>query len=103
MFFLKQTKTWSSRMILILAVVLVLFALAQAFLDVAGAATFLRLTQAFMDKASSTDVSSGYELYARISIARAALISLNKHVQFLIFVHFANPSPFSVRSPTACL
>ncbi|KAJ6462598.1 hypothetical protein C8R45DRAFT_527820 [Mycena sanguinolenta] len=80
MVFLQQTKTCSSRMILILAVVLVLFALAQAFLDVAGAVTLLRVTQTFVDKTSSTDVSAGYELYARISIARAALISLNNAI-----------------------
>ncbi|KAF7378180.1 hypothetical protein MSAN_00242500 [Mycena sanguinolenta] len=67
-------------MILVLAVVLVLFAVAQAVLDVGGAVTFLQVTQTLTDGGSLSEVLPQYDFYVRVSIARAALISVNNAI-----------------------
>lgn len=65
-------------MFLGLSVILVLFALAQAALDVASPVIFLRLTQTVPD--GSPEQAVLYHTYLRLFLTRAALTAVNKYV-----------------------
>jgi hypothetical protein len=67
-------------MFLALAVILVLFALSQAFLDVALAVVFSQLMQGRFDNDPPTQLLSIEQNWVRIFTAREALIAINKHV-----------------------
>ncbi|KAF8158807.1 hypothetical protein K438DRAFT_1986220 [Mycena galopus ATCC 62051] len=79
-FFLRKMKTQTSRMFLPLSLILVMFAVVQVCLDVACAATFLRVTEILVDGGLPAEVLPVYQTYARLSISRAALIGVNKQV-----------------------
>ncbi|KAJ7804529.1 hypothetical protein B0H14DRAFT_2883770 [Mycena olivaceomarginata] len=84
-FFLQKTKTWTSRMFLGLSVILMLFALAQAALDVASPVIFLRLTQTVPD--GSPEQAVLYHTYLRLFLTRAALTAVNNAIADCLFLY----------------
>ncbi|KAJ7890203.1 hypothetical protein B0H14DRAFT_3429265 [Mycena olivaceomarginata] len=84
-FFLQKTKSWTSRMFLGLSVILVLFALAQAALDVASPVIFLRLTQTVPD--GSPEQAVLYHTYLRLFLTRAALTAVNNAIADCLFLY----------------
>ncbi|KAJ7847508.1 hypothetical protein B0H14DRAFT_2770128 [Mycena olivaceomarginata] len=84
-FFLQKTKSWTSRMFLGLSVILMLFALAQAALDVASPVIFLRLTQTVPD--GSPEQAVLYHTYLRLFLTRAALTAVNNAIADCLFLY----------------
>ncbi|KAF7378165.1 hypothetical protein MSAN_00241000 [Mycena sanguinolenta] len=78
-FYLQKTKTRTSRMFLVLAIILVLFALAQVFLDVAAAALFLRMAE-LIEGGSPDAVVALYQAYFHVSLARNTLTTINNAI-----------------------
>ncbi|KAJ7843491.1 hypothetical protein B0H13DRAFT_2097544 [Mycena leptocephala] len=79
-YFLLKMRTPASRMFLALAVILVLFALSQAFLDVALAVVFSQLMQGRFDNDPPTQLLSIEQNWVRIFTAREALIAINNAI-----------------------
>ncbi|KAJ7158164.1 hypothetical protein C8R46DRAFT_1195550 [Mycena filopes] len=79
-FYLLQTRTPANRIFLILAVVLMLFALAQAILDVLIAAEMSKLVQGLFVSGHSTQALSLEQAWARMYIAREGLFAFNNAI-----------------------
>ncbi|KAJ6480428.1 hypothetical protein C8R45DRAFT_1005399 [Mycena sanguinolenta] len=97
-FYLQKTKNWTSHMFLGLATILMLFALAQASLDVAIAASFLRMLE-FIEDGSPKAAVAPYEAYFHITVAREALTSINNAITDCILLYRCatvwGPSPYT--------
>jgi hypothetical protein len=74
-----------SRLFLALAVLLELFALSQALLDMALAILSSRMVNTLLDGGSKAAVLSIQHKHVRVSLARQALLAINKyvHIRFL--------------------
>ncbi|KAJ6452132.1 hypothetical protein C8R47DRAFT_1329540 [Mycena vitilis] len=79
-FLLLKTKTRASRLFLALAVALVLFALSQACLDVAIVVVFSQMVEPFLDSGSDTRILSTELIWARMYVAREALLAINNGI-----------------------
>ncbi|KAJ7779709.1 hypothetical protein B0H16DRAFT_1499644 [Mycena metata] len=79
-FFLLKTKTRASQLFLILAVILVLFAVTQAILDVAIAAAMSDLVENLVASDSATQMLSLEQRWARLYIARESLLAFNNAI-----------------------
>ncbi|KAJ7673947.1 hypothetical protein DFH06DRAFT_1467319 [Mycena polygramma] len=79
-FLLLKTKTRASRLFLALAVVLVLFTLSQACLDVALAVVFSQMVEPLVDSGSDTQLLSTENTWARMYVAREALLAINNAI-----------------------
>ncbi|KAJ7266464.1 hypothetical protein B0H12DRAFT_161756 [Mycena haematopus] len=98
-FYLQKTKTWTSRVFLALAAILMLCALAQVCLDVACAATFSHATQILEGGGSPQAAVPAYQAYLRMYLAREALTSINNAITdgLLLYrcVTIWGPSPYA--------
>ncbi|KAJ7171328.1 hypothetical protein C8R46DRAFT_184053 [Mycena filopes] len=79
-FYLLQTRTPANRIFLILAVVLMLFALAQAILDVLIAAEMSKLVQGLFVSGDASQALSLEQAWARMYIAREGLFAFNNAI-----------------------
>ncbi|KAJ7042330.1 hypothetical protein C8F04DRAFT_98511 [Mycena alexandri] len=79
-FFLLKTKTRASQLFLTLAVIMVLFAITQAILDVAIAAAMSNLVENLLATGSTTQVLSLEQRWARMYIAREGLLAFNNAI-----------------------
>ncbi|KAJ6526724.1 hypothetical protein B0H19DRAFT_1196880 [Mycena capillaripes] len=77
---LVKMKTRASRVFLCLAVILVLFALSQAFLDVALAVIFSRMVENLLVSGSKTEVLSLEQNWVHIGLASQALLAINNAI-----------------------
>ncbi|KAJ7793489.1 hypothetical protein B0H14DRAFT_2926499 [Mycena olivaceomarginata] len=79
-YFLRKTKTRASHLFLALSVIVVLFALTQAILDVVNAVILMRVSELLLEGGSLPEALSLYDTYVRIFTARQALLAINKQL-----------------------
>ncbi|KAJ7346188.1 hypothetical protein DFH08DRAFT_211360 [Mycena albidolilacea] len=100
-FFLVKMNTRLSRLFLALAVLLELFALSQALLDMALAIISSRMVNTLLDGGSKAVVLSMQHKHVRVSLARQALLAINNTITDGLFVSLYRcaviwaPSPYS--------
>ncbi|KAJ7797897.1 hypothetical protein B0H14DRAFT_2909084, partial [Mycena olivaceomarginata] len=86
-YFLRKTKTRTSHIFLALSVIVVLFALTQAILDVANAVILMRFLELLLEGGSLPEAHSLYDTHVRILTAREALIAINNAITDSILLY----------------
>ncbi|KAJ7822617.1 hypothetical protein B0H14DRAFT_2828199 [Mycena olivaceomarginata] len=86
-YFLQKTKTRASHLFLALSVIVVLFALTQAILDVVNAVILMRVSELLLEGGSLPEALSLYDTYVRIFTARQALLAINNAITDSILLY----------------